>query len=233
MKRIHIFQHVPFENSGCIVDWINKKRYSMTETRFFKGDTIPCIEDIDWLIVMGGPMGVYDTEDHPWLIEEKKFIRQAIDSGKVVLGICLGSQLIAEVLGGRVYKNAEREIGWFPVKKTITGNDEPLFNIFNETEIVFHWHGDTFDIPEGSIHTLSSTACRNQCFVYGEKVLGLQFHLEVTEELLISMMESGEEEIIPAPYIQSITEIKNGYSNIKRDNEVMYSILDGLDKDNT
>jgi len=229
MKRIHIFQHVRFENPGCIENWIKDKTYYMTKTEFFTAGKIPPVSDIDWLIIMGGHMGVYDTAVFPWLIDEKEFIRQAIDNGKVVIGICLGSQLIAEVLGGTVSMNRETEIGWFPVKKVITGDDVPLFHIFNDTETVFHWHGDTFTIPEGAIHGLSSSACKNQSFVYREKVLGLQFHIEVTEELLNAFLES-DDELIPASFIQSVDQIKKGYFNIKRNNEIMYSILEELDK---
>lgn len=202
----------------------------MTETRFFAGDRIPGTGEIDWLVVMGGPMGVYDTGEYPWLVEEKKFIRQAIDTGKVVIGICLGSQLIAEVIGGRVYRNKEKEIGWFPVKKTVLPDNVNIMNLFNETETVFHWHGDTFDIPDGAVHTLFSEACKNQCFIYGDKILALQFHLEVTEELLNTMLESGGDEIVPSSFIQTVSDIKTGYRNIQRDNELMYSILDELDR---
>jgi GMP synthase-like glutamine amidotransferase len=229
MKRIHIFQHVQFEGPGCIEKWIEEKSYNVTRTEFFAGDHLPDVRDIDWLIIMGGHMGVYDTAEFPWLIDEKRFIRQAIDHGKTVLGICLGSQLIAEVLGGDVARNKEKEIGWFPVKKVVTGNQIPILKLFDETETVFHWHGDTFTIPDGAIHILSSDACHNQCFMYGDRTLGLQFHLEITRELLDSFIESGDE-LIPAPFIQTKSEIIKGYLNIKRNNDIMYSILEELDK---
>jgi len=230
MKKILILQHVPYETPGCIENWINEKSYSYKITKLFNGETLPEVSGIDWLIVMGGPMSVNDTEKFPWLIDEKHFIREAAGKGKVVIGICLGSQLIAEVLGSRVYKNAEKEIGWFPVIKSSDRANSPLLKKFNNTETVFHWHGDTFDIPEGSLHTFTSRACRNQCFIYNERVLGLQFHVEVTEDLLESMLVNGLEEIVPAQYIQDVDSIRNGTSNIKRNNELMYSILDELDK---
>lgn len=230
MKKIHILQHVPYETPGCIENWIKDKSYNYSVTELYNGDNFPEISDIDWLIVMGGPMSVHDMKEFPWLSHEKQFIRQAVNTGKVVIGICLGSQLIAEVLGGRVYKNSEKEIGWFPVSRRMDGVNTPLLNKFKDTETVFHWHGDTFELPEGAVHLLSSSACMNQCFIYNERVLALQFHIEATESLLESMIINGIEEIVPSHYIQSIDLIRNGISNIKRNNELMYSILDELDK---
>ena len=175
-------------------------------------------------------MSVHDIAEFPWLSHEKQFIRQAVSAGKAVIGICLGSQLIAEVLGSRVYKNSEKEIGWFPLSRSTEGVNSPLLNKFNETETVFHWHGETFEIPEGAVNLLTSSACMNQCFVYNERVLALQFHVEVTESLLEGMIINGLEEIVPSHYIQSIDQIRNGIFHIKRNNELMYSILDEFDK---
>jgi GMP synthase (glutamine-hydrolysing) len=230
MKRIHILQHVPYETPGCIENWIKDKSYGYTVTELYNGDSLPEVSDIDWLIVMGGPMSVHDIAEFSWLSREKQFIRQAVNAGKVVIGICLGSQLVAEVLGSRVYKNSEKEIGWFPVCRRMDGVSSPLLNMFNDIETVFHWHGDTFEIPEGAMHLLNSGGCMNQCFVYNERVLALQFHVEVTESLLESMMTNGLEEIVQSHYIQSIDQIRNGIAHIKRNNELMYSILDEFDK---
>lgn len=230
MKRIHILQHVPYETPGCIENWIKDKSYSYTVTELYNGDIFPEISDIDWLIVMGGPMSVHNLAEFPWLFNEKQFIRQAVNSGKVVIGICLGSQLIAEVLGSRVYKNSEKEIGWLPVSRSSEGVNSPLLSKFNDTETVFHWHGDTFEIPDGAIRLLTSGACMNQCFIYNERVLALQFHVEVTESLLDMMIMNGLEEIVPSNYIQNIDQVRQGISHIKRNNELMYSILDEFDK---
>jgi len=230
MKRIHIIQHVPYETPGCIESWIKEKSYNYTITELYKGETLPEVSDIDWLIIMGGPMSIHDTDEFPWLAAEKNFILKAVEADKVIVGICLGSQLIANVLGSSVYKNRVKEIGWFPVKRSEPVVDLPPLKKFNETETVFHWHGDTFDIPDGSLHGFISDACRNQCFLYNERVLGLQFHVEVTEDLLESMIVNGLDEIVPAQYIESADEIRKGTSYIKRNNELMYSILDELDK---
>lgn len=230
MKRIHILQHVPYENPGCIKNWIKEKSYNSSVTELCLGETPPPVSDIDWLIIMGGPMSVHDVDEFPWLVDEKIYVKEAVDSGKVVIGICLGSQLIAEALGSRVYRNKVSEIGWFPVTKTVPGLNLPLLEKFNETEIVFHWHGDTFDIPEGAVHGAVSDACMNQCFVYNDRVAGLQFHVEVTEELLDMMVKNGINELVPGRFIQNMDILKSGEIFIKRNNELMFSILDELDR---
>jgi len=181
MKNIAVIMHVPFEGLGCIEQWITKNNHSVTYIRLYEKHELPDMNAIDWLIVMGGPMGVYDEAIYPWLSEEKTFIKQAIEAGKTVLGICLGSQLIAEVLGAKVYPNKQKEIGWFDVALSERAKTDSLFAGFEDKFPVFHWHGDTFDLPEGSKHLISSEVCKNQAFLYNDKVLGLQFHFEVTE----------------------------------------------------
>jgi GMP synthase-like glutamine amidotransferase len=226
--RIHCFQHVPFEGLGCIADWIKEKEHTISFTKFYENDSLPSINDIDWLIIMGGPMGVYDNNIFSWLPKEKEFIRQTINASKTVIGICLGSQLIAEVLGAKVYKNIEKEIGWFDIELTSEGKNNSLLRDFENSFKVFHWHGDTFDLPENAIHLIQTTACKNQAFLYKEKVLGLQFHFEVTEETLIQMIEHGREELIEANYVQSEREILADSSYIKSNNSKLFDILNHL-----
>ena len=230
MKRIHIIQHVLYETPGCIENWIKEKKYSSSISKLYAGESLPAVDDFDWLIIMGGPMSVHDTGEYPWLIEEKRFIKETIRVGKTVVGICLGSQLIAETLGSRVYRNKVKEIGWFPVVGVNGRPCSPLLDKFSEKETVFHWHGETFDIPEGAFHGFTSDGCRNQFFIYKERVVALQFHLEVTEKLLDSMIVNGIEEIVPAQYIQDEEQLRNGSFHAERNNELMYSLLDGLDK---
>ena len=230
MKKIHVLQHVPYETPGCIENWINERSYIQTVTEFYNYGILPLISSFNWLIVMGGPMSVNDAQTYPWLSLEKRFIKESILAGKTVIGICLGSQLIAEALGSRVYKNSIKEIGWFPVKRAGSETGTDLLSGFDSTETVFHWHGETFDLPQGASLMFSSEVCANQCFIYNKKIIGLQFHIEVTESLLNGMIQNGAEEIIPGQYIQSEDSLRAGLSNIKRNNELMYSLLDGLDK---
>ena len=230
MKRLHIFLHVPYETPGCIETWIKEKGYFYSSTALYAGEIIPDISEVDWLIVMGGPMSVHDTDLYPWMSEEKKFIEEAVVRDKVVIGICLGSQLIAEVLGSSVYRNDFKEIGWMPVQKNPVKTDSPLLHKFKEIETVFHWHGDTFNIPHGAVHGFTSECCVNQCFIYNNRIIGLQFHVEVTEYLLESMIENGIDELIPGKYIQDGASIRTGAHHIKRNNELMFSILDAMDE---
>jgi len=151
-------------------------------------------------------MSVNDEHMHPWLVTEKEFTRQCIAAGKVVIGICLGSQLIASALGCRVYRNEEKEIGWFPIRK----NRQVQSAIFDSlpSEIhVFHWHGETFDLPEGAELIASSAACRNQVFTVGSKVIGMQCHLETTPESLTLLVDHCRVELQSGTWIQQEKEI--------------------------
>lgn len=226
--KIHCFQHVDFEDIGCIKDWCDIYRHKVTYTRFFQDEPIPNSDDFDWLIIMGGPMNIYDEGKHPWLEKEKMAIRQAITEGKTIIGICLGAQLIADVLGAKVHSNSEKEIGWFNIVLTENGRSSRIFgNTENEFK-VFHWHGDSFDLPAGSVHLASSEGYRNQAFLYRDRVLGLQFHLEITEQGLKSMIINGSEELTDQKYIQTGKEMLSQLSNIPSNNQRMFSILDSL-----
>jgi len=234
MKKlsIHTFMHVPFEGLGCMEQWISKNNHVVSYTRFYENYKLPDIDDIDWLIVMGGPMGVYDEAVYPWLAEEKTFIRQAIEKGKTVIGICLGSQLIAEVLGAKVYPNKQKEIGWFDLQLTDAGKNEKLLSNFEDKFPVFHWHGDTYDLPVGSIRLFSSKVCQNQAFLYKDNVLGLQFHFEATSETLKEMVTNGASELIENETIQSVEKILAQTNYTELNNMKMFSILDYLQKKN-
>ena len=222
--------HVPFEGLGCMEEWISKQNHQLSYTKLYESATFPDINEIDWLIVMGGPMGVYDEAIYDWLAAEKTYIRKAIEKGKVVLGICLGSQLIAEVLGAKVYPNTQKEIGWFDLKLTDDGKTNKLVSGFEACFPVFHWHGDTFDLPAGSQRLFYSDVTPNQAFIYNEKVLGLQFHFEVTKQSMSAMVQHGADELIPAATIQSADEILAETSYIASNNAKMFSILDALAK---
>jgi len=226
--NVHYLQHVPFEGLGYIEDWLIENKYSISSTRFYEADyNLPAVENIDALIIMGGPMGVYDTVPHPWLLEEKQFITDCIESGKKVLGICLGAQLLADNLGAKVYGASHREIGWFPVKPAEESKQLSWFyDLFKDQPTVFHWHGDQFEIPEGGLDLLSSAANNNQAFSYGDNLIGLQFHLEVTRDTLIDMLENGASELTDAPYIQKVEEITAREANISRCNAMMAKILE-------
>jgi len=230
LLRIHCFQHVDYENLGCIEDWCNAKGHFITYTKFHKGELLPETANFDWLIVMGGPMGVYDDEIYSWLLNEKKAIKAAIEHNKAVIGICLGSQLVAEVLGAKVYKSLEKEIGWFDIMLTEQGENESITNGIKTISKVFHWHGDTFDLPQNTKHIYYSKACKNQAFLYNDNVLGLQFHLEVTKKSIKAMILQGKHELKNEKYIQSEKEILSFNKYIESNNKAMFHILDNLAK---
>ena len=171
--RIHYFQHVPFEGPGNIEEWCNKNSYTLSATRFYENGRLPDLKEIDWLIIVGGPMSANDDKKFLWLASEKEFIHQAIEAGKTVIGICLGAQLIAAILGAKVYRNEQKEIGWFPITLTDEAYEQKVFSGLKNTITVFHWHGDTFDIPEKAIHLASSHGCKNQGFLFQDKVSGI------------------------------------------------------------
>jgi len=226
--KIHFFLHVVFEDPGCILNWCDKNGHQISYTKFYQGDAVPELAEIDWLIVMGGPMGIYDDSKYPWLSKEKEAIKQAIDLRKKVVGICLGAQLIAGALGERVFRNPEKEIGWFDIFLTQQGKNEPLFSEMKAVAKVFHWHGDTFNLPRNAIHVAASSACISQCFLYNNIVLGIQFHLEVTTQSLQAMIENGRHELTGGPYIQHEKEIVACTEYIEENNRIMFRLLDHL-----
>jgi GMP synthase-like glutamine amidotransferase len=230
--RIHYFQHVPFEGLGFIGTWANQNKHQLTATKFYEDYQFPDLSELDWLIVMGGPMGVYDDKKFPWLATEKEFIQKAIQTDKTVIGICLGSQLIASALQAKVYPNTKKEIGWFPLTKTDAGQKHILLKEIPDLFTTFHWHGDTFDFPDGATHLLQTEICPNQAFLYNDKVLGLQFHLEVTPQTLTAMTDNCRHELIADDFIQTENEILNQADLCKYSNTYLSSILTKLAGEN-
>jgi GMP synthase-like glutamine amidotransferase len=199
--KVHWFQHVPFEGLGAIEPWMLSRGHTLSCTRFYANEVPPATSHgFDWLIVMGGPMNIYEHDAYPWLLAEKNSIREAIAAGRRVLGICLGAQLIADVLGGKVCRNGEREIGWFPVR-AVSAGAASAFSFPGEA-LVFHWHGDTFSLPPGSVWLAESDGCAHQAFAMGKRVLGLQFHLEMTAGDVGAIARACADELAPGRYVQ-------------------------------
>ena len=226
--RIHYFQHIAGEDPGSIAAWARAGGHTLTATRFYRDDPLPRFEDLDWLLIMGGPMNIYEEETYPWLSREKRFIEEAIGKGKTVIGVCLGSQLIADVLGAKVFRNREKEIGWFPINLTPEAEKSRIFGFLPSPFNVFHWHGDTFDLPRGATRIAYSEGCRNQAFVYGEKTIGLQFHLEFTREIVQELIGSCAGELVEGKYIQRANEMLSPALDFKRNNEALNTILDNI-----
>lgn len=227
--RTHYLQHVPFEGLGSIKPWLEQAGHHITHTALYQQTILPSVDDFDFLIIMGGPMSVNDETAYPWLLAEKKLIQQAIHAGKSVLGICLGAQLIASAMGSRIYPNAQKEIGWFPIQAVTNLNPDAF--IFPAISTVFHWHGETFDLPPQAIHLAKSTACTHQAFQIGQRVIGLQFHLETTPDSLQAMLTHCHNELVPAPYIQDVASLKASKAEyFQHINQQMCNVLSFLSR---
>jgi len=228
--RAHYLQHVPFEGLGSIEPWLRTAGYRISRTAFFESSALPDANDIDLLVIMGGPMSANDEATLPWLVDEKVFVRAVIESGKPVLGICLGAQLIASAMGARVYPNPAKEIGWFPVQG-VTAGGAFTFDFPPSTE-VFHWHGETFDLPSGARLMARSETCKHQAFQLGGSVIGLQFHLETTAESARAIVDHCGDELIASPTVQTARDILSAspehYAAINRLMGGVLAFLTGL-----
>jgi GMP synthase-like glutamine amidotransferase len=228
-RRIFCLQHAPFEGPAYIEDWARARNHTFHVVRVFEKQPLPALDDFDFLVVMGGPMGVNDDFKYPWMAAEKALIRQTVEAGKPLLGICLGAQLLASSMDAPVVPNRWPEIGWFPLVATETGKKQPLLDGLDWSNPVFHWHGDTFGIPTGAKHLLKSEACVNQAFLLGTNALALQFHLEMTESALKGMIEHcGDELKSDAPYIQNAGQLLAQTALLEKNNRQLALLLDRL-----
>jgi GMP synthase-like glutamine amidotransferase len=198
-----IFQHATSELPGTLTEWLKLAGHQFEVQKVYKEGPLPDPARFDWLIVLGGPMNVDEEEKHPWLKTEKKFLADWVKADKPVLGICLGGQMLAQVLGGKVTKNRAREIGFHDVRRT--GADHPAFKNWPEQIRVFQYHEDRFSLPEGCRSLLTNDICEHQAFSYDHKTVGLQFHPESTEPWIMDavsdLVPQGEE-----PFVQSTDE---------------------------
>lgn len=189
-----------------MASWLEARGAEVRYTRFFEDPTLPKPNGLDLVIAMGGPMSVNDESTLPWLQPEKQFVRDVVGRGIPVLGVCLGAQLIASALGTRVYRDAHKEIGWFPIEATPGAAN--AFR-FPDKCTVFHWHGETFDLPAGAVRLAKSAACENQAFQVGRHVIGLQFHLETTPESARALLDNCGDDLVPGPYVQAASELRD------------------------
>lgn len=204
--------------------WLTEQGHDLFCTRLWAGDVLPPADSLAALIVMGGPMGIYDHDEYPWLLAEKSFLTEVVAQETPTLGICLGAQLLADVLGAEVTANWEKEIGWFPVQTT-TDMPESLASVFPREMNVFHWHGDTFTLPDDAVRIFESVACENQAFLYKEHTLGLQFHLETTRDSAATLIDNCRDELVRSPWIMPEKEMLNRTDDFHTINACMHQLL--------
>ena len=218
----YIFQHIAFEGPGAILPYLESKGYHVHLVKLYAGDPVPSSLDVDFAVLMGGPMSALEEDKYPFMVEEKQLCRELFAADKPVLGVCLGAQIMANAFFAPIRQNPEKEIGFYPVT---------FENGF--TVNAFHWHGETFDIPEYAESIAYSEACRNQGFKMGRS-LGLQFHLETTAESLNSLLENCAEELeaalsAKAKYVQSKSQIlETAKTALPELNAAMTELLDAM-----
>lgn len=203
--RVLVFRHEPSDSAGWLVPALQTRGADWRYVDLWdSSQTATPAADADALIFLGGSMSANDSLDY--LRTELYLIERALHRNQPVLGLCLGAQLLAKALGAAVRRNPVPEVGWLPVHRTPCAASDPLFRWFQDSETVLQWHQDTFDLPRGSIHLASSAACGNQAFRHGNLHYGLQFHLEVTQEILDTWQRGGPacgDSLWPAAPIES------------------------------
>ncbi|WP_243360342.1 type 1 glutamine amidotransferase [Fundidesulfovibrio terrae] len=226
--RIHSIEHVPFEDPAGISAWAAQRGHELTRARMYLGDPLPAPADFDLLVVMGGPMSVHDELEFPWLRAEKECVKLAVARGRSVLGVCLGAQMLSEVLGGQVTQGANREIGWHPVRLTPWASASPAFAGIPGEFTAFHWHGETFSIPRGAALVAESDACAHQAFAVGAKLVGLQFHFETTAESMERLIANGAADLVPGPYVQTPDEMRAGAAHLDGLKAMLHRLMDNM-----
>jgi GMP synthase-like glutamine amidotransferase len=226
--HIHYFQHDHFEDLGYIGEWADSRNFTTSVTRFDLNPELPPIDSFDWLVVLGGKMGVNDSAEFPWIADEIEFIKKVIHSGKIVIGICLGSQLVAKALGARVYKNMEQEIGFLPVYFNKSALNDSIFRHFPAELTVMHMHFDVFEIPSGATAMANSAVTLCQAFRYMKNVFAFQFHFEITESNAPVFIREITPEIVPGRHVQTTDEMLSQILCCRNNNQIFNNILDSI-----
>ena len=228
--RIICLTHVDYERPAGIARWAELRGHEMEIVRLWES-RFPHPDTPDFVVIMGGPMNIYEESLYPWLAEERAFLRSVVDDGRtLVLGVCLGAQLVADALGARVTRAPQLEIGWYPVELTEEGRMLGVLEALPDSFQALHWHGDMFEIPHGALHTARSQCCDNQAFVYdGGRVVALQFHLEADRASWGALCEAGADELTHGgECVSSAGEMLSGVAPFGEVRELLFGILDAM-----
>ncbi|MBU6121461.1 type 1 glutamine amidotransferase [Hymenobacter siberiensis] len=228
--RFHCLQHLPDEGPGHAADWLEAHGHTLTYTKLFEPNPeFPALADFDGLLILGGAMSVHDEENLPWMRAEKAFIREALRAGKITLAICLGAQLVAEALGGEVRPNHAPEVGFWAVRFSAKSLEHPLLRGWPEKAAVLHWHVDTFTVPPGAIRVGMSAATATQGFVWGDGVIGLQFHPEMTVPMVEKLMAfEGHEHAEEQEFVQTAAQIRAKMKSVWKGRKLLETLLENL-----
>jgi GMP synthase-like glutamine amidotransferase len=215
-KKVLMLKHISIEGGGTIEDYLISNKWEIDRRELQDGDAVPSRLGYDAIIILGGPMNVYEEDKYPFLKDEDKLIKEAIKKDIPTLGICLGAQLIAKAAGAKVTKNKVKEIGWYKVNLTDAGKNDHVFRGISDSFDVFQWHGDTFGIPENGTLLATAELCTNQALKVGKNIYGLQFHVEVTEDMIYKWIDSYDEEL---ESLKGIIDVEK----IRRDTKAKFS----------
>lgn len=230
--RLHLLHHDPIDASRTnITRWAENNGHSIANTYLCNNEALPAMEDFDWLIVMGGSQHAWEDDVYAWLPAEKKFIAQALENNKIILGICFGAQLLAEILGAEVFVNPHKEIGWHEVTLTPEGQRSYLFQNVPEQFTTFHWHVDHFTLPPVCTRLAYSEATENQAYIGLERpIAGIQFHPEYPLESVKYFVQEFGDEMQKGPYVAGKEKILAQTDQIPETYALMAAILDNMDR---
>lgn len=230
--RWHCLQHLPDEGPGYAATWLAAHGHSLTFTRLFEPSPIfPALAEFDGLLILGGAMSVYAEDEFPWLAPEKAFLQTTLQAGKITLAICLGAQLVAQALGGEVRPNPEPEIGFWTVRFSAKALTHPLLRGWPDKATVLHWHADTFTVPPGAVRVGMSAGCAAQGYVWGDGIIGLQFHPEMTEEMVEKLINfENHEATEEAEFIQTAPQIRSKLKSVWKGRKLLETLLENMVK---
>ena len=231
--RLHLLEHddLDFSNTN-ITMWAKKKGYNVEHTYVCNHEKLPGFRDFDWLMVMGGSPHAWEEDINTWLPDEKAFIAEAVKRNKMILGICFGAQLVAEALGGRVFPNKHKEIGWYEVNLTLEGEKSFLFASVPKKFVTFHWHADHFSLPPGCMRLAYSEPTLNQAFIcLNRPIACVQFHPEFTRDMIRHFSLESSEDWIPDHYVGGRDVVLQQTEKMNDNYWLMEALLNNMDRE--